>query len=412
MPVNAFGYTNVAAVQATDSASIDAFGRWRSSDPETIFDSKLLFDAAPLFWDDQATSGSGTSSSHSTNTASSTLGTTASTAGTRVRQTFRRFNYQPGKSQLIFMTGNFNGGASGMTKRIGLFDTNNGLYFQLAGTTLSVVRRTYTSGSPVNTVVPQREWNIDKMDGTGRSGVNLDMTKAQIMVIDFEWLGVGRVRMGWVIDGQVLYCHQFLNTNNLTTVYMSTPNLPLRYECANDGTATASLTLTHICSSVISEGGQQERGVVLTTSTGNTQVNADVAGTIYACLGLRLKTTHLAAAVEPLTMSMMGSTANDPFQWMLYLNPTVAGAFTYSDVTNSACQRAQGDTANTVSGGTLLNSGFYWSQGSIGSQILTNAIQLGSNIAGTRDELVLAVMPIAGAASLDIYASLTWRELL
>src|SRR3990172_6339557 len=287
-----------------DSPIIDPFGRLRTSAPYTVFDSKQLYDAAPLFFDDAETSGSGTSSVHSVDLAATTMSVGASTAGQRVRQTKRRFNYQPGKGQLIFMTGVLGAGASGITRRVGYFDENNGLFFQLSGTVLSVGRRTKTSGSPVDTVVTQANWNLDTLDGEGTSGIDLDTTKTQILVIDFEWLGVGRARFGFVVDGMLVYCHEMLNANALATVYMSTPNLPLRYEISNDGTGGAS-SLIHICSTVISEGGQEFNGLVLSTSNGNTHIDANVAGELYACLGLRLKSTYLSATIVNLSMSIM-----------------------------------------------------------------------------------------------------------
>ena len=76
--------------------TLDAFGRSRVSEPYTVFDSKQLGSNQSLFWDDQETSGSGTSSDYSEDTSSTTLTVSATTAGTRVRQTFQRFNYQPG----------------------------------------------------------------------------------------------------------------------------------------------------------------------------------------------------------------------------------------------------------------------------------------------------------------------------
>jgi hypothetical protein len=232
----------ITGIKATDSPSIDAFGRWRVSNPETIFDSKQLHDNAPLIYDDQEVSGGSTTSSHSTATASTTIGVGATTAGKRVRQSFMRFNYQPGKSQLIFCTGvlDKSGGGTGITRGFGYYDDNNGLFLQDKEGVIQFVKRSSTSGSPVDTEVNQSSWNIDTMDGTGASGITLDFSKAQILVIDFEWLGVGRVRMGFVVDGIVYYCHQFNHANSVSTVYMSTPNLPVRYEIDNDGTGAAS----------------------------------------------------------------------------------------------------------------------------------------------------------------------------
>lgn len=306
-------YVEETQIKFSRSASVTAFNWGRVAEPQTIFDSKLISDTAPLFWDEAETSGSGTSSSHDVNLAAVTMSVGASTAGTRVRQTKRRFNYQPGKGQLILMTGVLGAGATGITRRVGYFDDNNGLYFQLAASTLSVVVRTKTSGSVVNNAVAQSSWNVDKLDGTGASGFTLDTSKSQIFYIDFEWLGVGTVRFGFVINGQIIICHEVHNANLSATVYMSTPNLPLRYEISNDGTGAAS-SLIHICSTVISEGGVDQTGLVLSTSTGNTQCNANTAGTVYAVLGIRQKSTHLGITIPLIGMSMLASTANDLFE--------------------------------------------------------------------------------------------------
>ena len=402
--------TDQSQVSFKDSANLDAFSRLRVSQPTTLFDSKQLYDSAPLFWDDAQTSGSGTSSAHSTALAATTMSVSNATAGTRVRQTKRCFNYQPGKSSLVLLTGVLGTASTGITRRVGYFNGSNGLFFQLAGSVLSCVVRSSTSGSPVDTVVAQSAWNLDKLDGTTASRITLDVTKAQIFLIDFEWLGVGRVRFGFVIDGIVYYCHEVLNANEASAVYMSSPNLPLRYEIVNGG-AGAAATLVHICTTVISEGGFEDTGLILSYDGGNTYVDADTAGTVYACIGMRLKTTHLSATVKNLGMTMMGATANDDFLWRLYSNPAVAGTFAYADLTNSAVQIATGASTNTITGGTLLNAGYVTSRTSV-ENALVNALNLGAKIDGTRDEVVLAVMPVAGASNLDIYSSITWRELL
>jgi len=271
---------NSIKIKTEDSPSIDAFARFRVSNPETLFDSKQLFDSQPLFWDDQEVSGSGTSSTHSVNLARTQLAVSNLTAGKRVRQTYMRFNYQPGKSQLIFMTAVMSSaGASGISACIGLFDDNNGIFVTSDDNVLKMVIRDKTTGVVVDTEVTQSNFNIDPLDGTGASGITLDITKTQIFVVDFEWLGVGRVRTGFAIDGLIYYCHEFLNTNSLATVYMSTPNLPLRYSLENDGTGPAT-TMDHICSTVISEGGTQELGVLRHTDSG--AISSLSAGATYA----------------------------------------------------------------------------------------------------------------------------------
>lgn len=402
---NVVNFTTIS-VSSDDSPSIDAFGRWRISQPHTLFDSKQLHDNQPLFWDDSETSGSGTSSSHSINESATTLSVGATTAGTRVRQTFQRFNYQPGKSQLIFCTFSEFDTSTGIFKAVGYYDGNDGLFFESDNGTIGLTQRSSVTGSVVDTTVTQSNWNIDKMDGTGSSGISLDFSKSQIGLIDFEWLGVGRVRMGFVVDGIIHYAHQFLNANNLSTVYMSSPNRPIRYEISNDGSGSAD-DFVHICSTVISEGGISDTGILRAASTGGAHIDANTADTVYAVIGLRLKSTHLDAVIREVSMTMISET-NDDFEWLLYLNPTVAGTFTYDDVTNSCVQRSLGATANTITGGILINSGFA-KQSSTVSSIIPNALSIGSAIDGTRDELVLAVRPLALNA--DIQASITWREL-
>ena len=395
----------IQSIQYKDTAQLDAFGRVRISHPDNIFDSKLLYDNAPLYWDDVQTSGTATSS-HSTNTASVTLTVNASTAGVRTRQTFMRFNYQPGKSQLINMTFVLDktGGGTGITRRAGIFDDNNGIFLEDAAGTYKIVRRTYVTGSAVDTAVSQSSWNIDKMDGTGVSGITIDFSKAQIMVIDFEWLGVGRVRVGFNIDGVTYYAHQFLNANSLSNVYMSTPNLPLRYSIANSGTGVAS-TLECICASVISEGGSQHLGTLRHKDSGAIATLA--TGTKYALIGIRLKSAALSAGVIIENVSVLSSTANDLCDWNLVWNPTVAGTFTYADQTNSTVQCATGANTNTITNGYDLDGG-YFATAAPANSVVPNALRLGSTISGTADTIVLSVTPITN--NVTVYASITWRE--
>lgn len=395
------------SIQASDSPSIDAFGRWRVSEPTTLFDSKQIHDSDPIFWDDAQTAGAGTTSTHSTNTASSTLLVANATAGTRVRQTFQRFNYQSGKSHLVLMTGvlDHTGGGAGITRRFGYFDANNGIFLEDAEGTYRFVRRTYVSGVAVDNAVAQASWNLDTMDGNGPSGITLDFSKAQILMIDMEWLGVGRVRAGFVIAGKIYYAHEFLHSNVLSDVYMSNPNLPIRWEISNSGAGVES-TVECICSSVMTEGGVQETGMRRAKSTAGTHVDADVADTLYAVVGIRQKSTHLNSAITIAGMSMLTET-NDAFEWQIRLNPTVAGVFTYADETNSAVQTALGATANTVTGGYLLESGWAIASGVASSDRLVTRT-LGSSISGTRDEIVLCVRPLSNGA--DIQATLMWRE--
>lgn len=424
---NVHVYSGTVSLAQGDNPGFDAFGRFRVSDPVTLFDSKNIFnddglattvENQPLFYDNAQTSGSSTTTSYDANRSCQILSVASGTAGTRVRQTKMRFNYQPGKSQLVMMTFNLQGTATGLTKREGIFDENNGLYLETSGGTVSLVTRTKTSGTVTNNGVTQANWNIDPMDGSGPSGVTLNWTKAQILWIDYEWLGVGRSRIGFVVDGLVYYAHEFLNANSLASVYMQTPNLPLRSEISNAGSGTANLTMEQICSTVISEGGSQDLGAIRYASTGGAHLDADTENTIYALIGIRLKTEYIGASVKLLNAALQIQTASDKLEWMIKLNPTVAGTFTYSDQTNSAVQTALGAAANTVTGGIDIAGGFAESggiaSGAAGSdtRALDNAILLGSKIDNTVDSLVLCVRPIGGAIDVDVEGALSWREIL
>jgi hypothetical protein len=191
---NQIGTTNEILTTADSRTKLDAFGRLRVSEPFTLFDSKLLYDKQPLFWDEELVSGSAITSTFDIDSASTDILSTVNTAGNFVRQTFRRFNYQSGKSFLVFATGILTDTTVGThTCRIGYFDDDNGLFFEYSINSLKVVIRSSTTGSAVNNKILQSAWNLDKMDGTGDSGIDIDITKTQIFVINFEWLGVGSV---------------------------------------------------------------------------------------------------------------------------------------------------------------------------------------------------------------------------
>lgn len=400
-----------------DSPNMDAFGRLRVSNPLTIFDSKQIYDNQPLLWDEDLESGADITSAHSADEAATTITSTINTAGKFTRQTFRRFNYQPGKSQYIVMTGvlNDSGGGTGVQRRIGVFDDENGFFFEDDEGTIKVVLRSNVTGSVVDTKVAQSSWNLDKMDGTGPSNVTMDFTKAHIWVIDFEWLGVGRGRLGMFHGGAIVYVHQFQNDNTVNTAYMSTPNLPLRYQMITTGSSPAS-TLVCICASVISEGGIVGLGVVRHHSTGGAHVDCATENLIYAIVGLKLKAANLGADIELLSMSLMEIVGSKFVEWLVIWNPTVAGTFAYGDLTNSSLQVATGTATSTVTGGTQIAGGFFKSDGGaskgggIGSELET-ALRLGADISDVVDTLVLCVRPVAGSSGIDIEGSLSWREM-
>lgn len=271
------------------TGSTDAFGRLRVSEAFTLGDYKHTYGIDPNFRDTYTNGGTVT---HISNQAAARLATTNNANSRAIHQTKMYHNYMPGKSQLIKSTINFYSATTNVTKRTGYYDDLNGIYFEQNGAgVLSFVIRTDTSGTASDARrVIQSDWNKDKCDGTGASGFNLDITKTQIFFIDFQWLGVGRVRCGFVHNGQTIIAHEFYNSNNLPTVYMSNPNLPIRCEILNTG-ATTGAFFDQICSTVVSEGGYVESGIDFSIDSGQTSQSITVANGMYPVVAIRLKNT-------------------------------------------------------------------------------------------------------------------------
>ena len=415
-------------IESFDSHSIDAFGRWRVSNPKTIFDSKLLHgDNEPLLWDEELVSGTMATSGPTANKPFIDFTSSNTTAGRRVRQTFVRFNYQPGKGQQILMTGILelaSGTKTGCQRRIGIFDDDNGAFFESDAGTIGVTVRTKDSGSVVDTTVAQSSWNIDTMDGgadaANPSGLTLDATKAQIFVIDYQWLSIGRVRLGFQINGHIEYVHEHNVANTGIIPWTSTPNLPLRYEIVTT-TDSGICSMRCICSTVISEGGTSDTGIVRHKGTAGAGVTTDTADLLFAVIGIQLKTTHLGANVEVLESLIQIHTATEYIEWILLYGAkgnaiTVAGTFNYGDLANSAIQFALGaGITNTVTGGSHIAGGYVESGGNQSGGGSTGAflhtvLSLGAAIDGTRSQMVLCVRPIGGVSAATVEGALVWRE--
>lgn len=415
------GNFKVSIQEYGDTPAIDPFGRLRVSEPYTLFDSKQLHDKQPLFWD-EVIGGSATSVHSSVNSAT-TMTVTASASDYVIRQTKQRFNYQPGKGQFVFMTCR-SPQVSGITARIGMFDDdgngnnltpNNGIFFETDG---DISWNIAKNGSIAETAT-QANWNYDTLDGSGDennpSGIGLDPTATQILVIDYEWLGVGRVRVGFVIDGLLYYCHYFNHANDptFTSVYMSTPNLPLRYSIETDGSNGSSID--HICSTVMSEGGLEETGVLRSVDTGVTSIAAATGGTTYPIVAIKLNSSYLDTTVLPQFFSLLNTSTND-YRWSIQLNPTLSAGLSYSPLANSSIDYAVNTAPVTVTTpGIIIDSGYVNATGGFATgggneRKLVTSLRIGSDIAGTADELVLCATPIGGSGA--FYGALTFRELL
>lgn len=375
----------------------DAFGRLRASQPYTIFDSQNRYVQNEYF----STSDSGTTQTYIANESTVDMATSNTTTGNlAVAQTKRSFGYQPGKSLLVMNTFVMGTAVTNVRMRVGYFNTQNGVFLERSGSTVKFVRRTYVSGTAVDTEVLQANWNGDKLNGTGDSGFTLDLTKAQILWQDFEWLGVGAVRCGFVINGQVITCHTFYNANNLATVYMTTAILPIRYELENVGTAGGTATLKRICSTVISEGGYERKVALNTTGRMTAAVSVTNAATFTHLVSIRLAAGRSGAVVMPDGFSVLGSGVNAEFEIGLLKNPTFSVAPTWA--TASPSTNVEYGTGGTISANGYVIQNRYTSSGAQASGSVTTLeelnfdMQLGSDLSGNSDVYTLAVRTLAG----------------
>src|SRR6056300_955913 len=390
------------------STAYDAFGRLRVSNPLTIFDSKNVMSKNSLF--DEDLTGSGTVT-YTANKSTVNLNVTTASGDKVIRQSKRVMSYQPGKSLLILNTFVMNTLEADLKQKIGTFDANNGIFFYADGTTLKIVRRTYVTGSAVDTEISQSSWNGDKLDGTGASGYNLNVDKATIMFTDYEWLGMGAVRVGFVIDGKFITAHTFLNANSLSTVYMQTANLPIRYEIETTGTISGAATLEQVCSTVIIEGGYAPEGLgqsIGTASLGG--VNLTTAGTYHNLATIRIKTGRPYAVIIPIDISA-SAISNSDFEVKLIKNATPSTAFSYTSYSDNIEYDLTGTT--TITGGTVIGQAYLSGKGANSLRFAQEGFnfeyQIGQTISGTSDTITLAAKGASNGD--DICGTIKWVDL-
>lgn len=397
--------------------AVDAFGRARTAQPFTLFDSSHRF-ADNGLWATSNSSGTTITFNQNAGLIELALPTTANAE--IIRETTKVFSYQPGKSLQTMSTFVLNPAQTNLRQRVGYYGANNGIYLELDGSSLYFVERNSVDGTLTETRVAQADWNVDTLLGNVVSSpthITLDITKAQILFIDVEWLGLGTVRCGFVIDGRLVHCHSFHHANFIANTYMTTASLPLRYEIKNHNGATGNSSLMkQICSTVISEGGYELYGAQQAVDIPiQSPVDLPTAGTYYPIISLRLKTSpnRLDAIAILTAISLMAITNNANYNWRLVASGTTTGGTWVSAADNSSVE--YNITGTSFSGGRILASGF--TSGSVQGQqtidILKEALfkfQLERNgLTNTPYEITLiAAASLNGA---DIFASLDWEEI-
>lgn len=377
-----------------DSGEVDAFGRQRFSEPFTIFDSTLRYTKRTDQWY-EATTGAG-NTNYLVNESSIALTTTTASGDSVLRRSKRNMPYQPGKSLLVLQSFCGSVPTPGLIQEVGLFDNDNGVMLRASGLSFQFVIRSKTSGSVVENVVNQSSWNINTFP-------ELVFSKAQIFVADLEWLGVGRVRCGFVIDGEIKYCHEFNHANSIDSVYMTTATLPVSYRLQNTTAIATSASLKQICCSIISEGGYEPSGPIYTGGAGITGTASVTSETMFAAI--RMASGRTDNIILPCQIDA-STDGNSLAQWRLYLNPTVSGAWNASANNRGNVQVM---STGTFSGGTMVAAGLISGKNSVQFDAKSAlALSLGKDNAGNSDVLALTIQCDTAMKATGLIG---WREL-
>ena len=387
-----------------DSSDLDAFARLRMSQPQTLFESQLQYDDMPNIWETIIT---GTAERTHIDNESSCHIEVLATGDRIIRQTFEYFRYQPGKSQLIALTGVFSTYNANIVRYMGYFDDNDGLFFKM-DSAISVGIRSSTTGTPVDTLVPQSNWNIDKLDGSGVSGISVDFTKANLFVIDFQWLGVGRVRFGVMSGGQLYYVHEFNFGGTLDKVYMRTATLPCRYEI--ESLSGAFSGMKQICTTVIAEGGFKQKGFLRAVDTGNSAVT--VGTNFETVLSIRVNPNTPRTTLYPKNVTILQTSNNSILQYQIVVRHTPDNAMTWQDVLPLGSSNVQfSSTATTFTSGAVVDSGYIQSrtEGLLG-QAFDELSPIMSDYSGV-PYIFSIVCRALGGGTIPVHASLQFREI-
>jgi hypothetical protein len=310
--------SNGLSVDTTGSANIrfseglpqlDAFGKLRVAGAtllgEYVFSNSIL----PLSF---STSKLGAGNATWDPNSRAVILSTSTASGDRVLHTTNTYHhYVPGSSQLFMATLALGDtGKAGLSRRWGYFDITNGLMFQQVNGTLSVNIRSNATGSTVNTTINQADWNKDRLDGTGPSKFNLDVTKDNLYWIDVQWLGAGRVRFGVYGDGQRIVCHEYYHGNNYPYPLSAIGSLPVCFAQSNSAATGSSSEMRAFCAAVWSEttfsmnslGRGALQSVSKTTGTANDvyEYMATLAPTLTLPNGQTNRSLYFPTEVEVL----------------------------------------------------------------------------------------------------------------
>jgi hypothetical protein len=414
-----------AKVMYTDCADKDAFYRLRISRLSTLFEGSTIYDSNLLFFDNDVTANASVTGPVD---AAMTLAVTAASTPNQyaARQTHFYAHYQPGKSFCAYFSFCFGAAVAGITRRVGLYDVDNANFnlplngVVLEQTAAGLEWRVY-QGDGVNVQsAPQASWNVDSLDGSGPSGITLDPTKNLLGFIDLEWLGVGRVRVGFFFDGVPVICHAF-NNSNFSVPYLNNPFLPVRYEIRKTANSAATASLRVVCCTILSEGGFNPVGIIrATTSPTLTLSNTEVK----SCLSIRLRSGFERAMISPVAFELVSNMGGgfigfySVFLWRPSSASTPSGAV-WSDVATTSIAES---TATDLYGQMMADTPgirIQLDRGAISARVKTAfqltpralAVAQSSVLRTNRDILVFVVDNNSVGNNKDYVGIATWREI-
>lgn len=388
-------FNNNPSVKYSDSPNIDAFGRLRVSSITSVLDIKHTFDKNPLIVN-EATGGTCSSIFEEQY---ARVKMSVGSDGYVVRQSKIHATYQPGKSQLFEASFSNFQIENNIIKRVGLFESTtsapynsqfDGFFLESNGVTNKISFNIYRSGTLIYSS-DTTNWYSDEINPS-----SLDWSKTQLMVSDYQWLGVGRVRFGLSLSGQTYYFTEHNNTNEDEFVYMSSPNQPIRYEIRSSG---GSGYFDMLCSQVSTEGPINQ-GLYYTFSIPNTsETTLPLANVKYPYIGYRLNPNYRHASSK-LTDSIIICTSNDDHFITVEYNPTISQTPLWVDIPNTPFQYSlgSGGTQTVTTDGFIMGS----SIAKAGATTQTNLniqesiMQAGSNIDGTCDQIWVCLKSLGG----------------
>ena len=402
--INPFGKPVVTVDD--DTVQHTATNRRKVSNYEITEFNTFQYTKDPLIWDEEIT---GTASSSLDPYETVVLMTVGSTTGDKiVRQTKRVIPYIPGRENEVCMNFRLKAQTAGIRQRLGIFDDEAGIYLEDDGTNYNVVVRKSTSGGVVETRIARANWNGDKLDGTGGSGITLDFSKFQTIVIEYNWF-TGHTEIKFIIGNYSHAIHQFEFNNAADSVFTNSPFLPIRWEIENTGGTAGSHILEVGSYATLSEAGSVPLGVKNTVITPLAGINCSDANTFYPILSIRLRSNRIKGVVLPLNFQV-AALDNAPIFYKVLLNPTLTGATTWNTYDDTHVEYNTNATA--VSEGDYIVSAGYISPNGQGGLLPLNtesALQIGRLSMGDSSE-VITIAAASTSANKDIFAALSWIE--